>query len=77
VSASKKKAESNSLLATGAGVAALGVAGAALGAVCPLCVVAAPALVGAGVYKRWQARREQAAAAQGAPEPLPVTGPSE
>jgi len=31
--------------------------GVLLGAVCPVCVVAAPALVGVGLLRRWQAGR--------------------
>jgi hypothetical protein len=42
----------NHLLAMGASVGAIGLAGAALGAVCPLCVVATPALLGVGVVQR-------------------------
>ena len=54
--------------------AAIGVASAAsavvLGATCPLCVVGAPALVGWGAYKRWNAKkwRAEAAAEREAPE---------
>ena len=37
----------------GAGIGVLGIAGAfAAGAVCPVCVVAAPGLIGAGLIKR-------------------------
>ncbi|MCA9610946.1 MAG: hypothetical protein KC619_35375 [Myxococcales bacterium] len=47
--------------------AAIGVASAAsavvLGATCPLCVVGAPALVGWGAYKRWNAKKRLAEAA--------------
>lgn len=39
-------------LVLGLSVGALGVAGAALGAVCPLCVVATPALLGLGVAQK-------------------------
>lgn len=53
-----KQREANTLLATGAGIAAIGVAGAVLGgAVCPVCVVAAPALLGIGAWKRLVAKR--------------------
>lgn len=38
-------------LATGAGVGAIGALGALAGAVCPLCVVATPALLGAGLVR--------------------------
>lgn len=46
----------NSLLAYGLTVGAVGLAGAAVGAVCPLCVVAAPALLGLGVAQKLRAR---------------------
>ena len=54
--------EGNTCLALGGGLAALG-AGTALaaGAVCPLCVVAAPALIGYGLYKRRRPRRQAGA----------------
>ena len=45
--------EANTALGTGLGIGAFGAASAALlGSVCPLCIVAAPALIGYGVYKR-------------------------
>lgn len=51
------KAEANSLITGGLGIGAFGVASATLlGAVCPVCVVAAPAMVGVGLYKRYKAR---------------------
>jgi hypothetical protein len=50
--------EGNQLLGLGLGIGAWGAAsGVLLGAVCPVCVVAAPALVGAGLLRRWQASR--------------------
>jgi hypothetical protein len=54
--------QANSLLVQGATVAVLGVAGAALGAACPLCVVVAPALLTGGVfqkYRAWRKRQDQ------------------
>ena len=55
------------LLKIGLGVGAIGLAGAALGAVCPVCVVATPALLGAGAVQklraRWLAARALGAAA--------------
>lgn len=40
---------------TGAGIGVLGAVSAIIGgAVCPLCVVAAPALIGMGAYRRWR-----------------------
>lgn len=53
-----KPAEGNELIGRGVGIGAFGlVSTALLGATCPLCVVAAPALVGAGLYSRWKSRR--------------------
>lgn len=51
------KREANTCMALGAGVGALGTAAAvAGGALCPLCVVVAPGLIGIGAYKRWKLR---------------------
>lgn len=47
--------QGNELLTVGLSVGAIGLAGAALGAVCPLCVVATPALVGLGVTQKLRA----------------------
>jgi hypothetical protein len=44
------------LLLTGLGVGAIGLAGAAIGAVCPLCVVATPALLSAGALQKLRAK---------------------
>ncbi|HQH29081.1 MAG TPA: hypothetical protein PLP17_16930 [Oligoflexia bacterium] len=54
--------DANSCILLGAGVGALG-AGAALaaGAVCPVCVVVSPALVGLGLVRRLQLRGKAAA----------------
>lgn len=50
--------QGNELVVTGVGVGATGLVGAAvLGVTCPACVVVAPALVGAGLYKRWRSKR--------------------
>ncbi len=50
--------EGNQLLGFGLGVGAWGAAtGVLLGSVCPLCLVAGPALLGAGLVRRWQAAR--------------------
>lgn len=51
------KSEGDEMIATGLGVGAIGVAGALLGAACPICVVATPALIGVGLYKRWKSKR--------------------
>lgn len=48
--------DANTCLAAGAGITALGVGSAmTAGAVCPLCIVAAPALLGYGAWKRYKA----------------------
>ena len=50
--------ESNSLFAAALSVGVIGAVSAVVGgALCPVCVVAAPALVGAGAYKRWRSTR--------------------
>ena len=52
---SKEVKDANTCIALGAGVGAIGTAGAIIsGAVCPLCVFIAPGLVGYGAYKRWK-----------------------
>jgi hypothetical protein len=55
----EERSEANTALGTGLGIGAFGVASAALiGSVCPVCVVAAPALIGYGVFKRVQCSRK-------------------
>jgi hypothetical protein len=50
--------EGNQCIALGLGVGGLGASGAlVLGATCPLCLVIAPGLVGAGLLKRRSALR--------------------
>lgn len=52
--------DANSCMAIGVGVGAVGAGAAALaGAVCPLCVVIAPALVGAGALKRYRLKNKK------------------
>lgn len=55
----------NDLLRAGLAVGVIGVGGALIGAVCPLCVVATPALLGLGAVQKLraslQARRVKAA----------------
>lgn len=60
--------EANSCIAVGAGLGAWG-AGTALlvGATCPLCLFAAPALIGVGVWKRFAAGRKEGAAPDAKP----------
>lgn len=57
-SGDEARRDANAAMGTGFGIGALGVASATLlGAVCPICVVAAPALIGYGVFKRIQCAR--------------------
>lgn len=64
-----ERAAANRLLGGGLGIGAFGaLSGALLGAVCPLCVVAAPALVGAGIYEHIRASRRRKAADTGCRE---------
>ena len=50
-----ERKHANTLLLGGLGIGAVGVIAAAVGgAVCPVCVVAAPALLGIGAYRRWR-----------------------
>ena len=54
----QEKREANALMMGGAGIGVFGVVAAAIGgAVCPVCVVAAPALLGVGAFRRWRATR--------------------
>lgn len=53
-----EKRDANAMMVAGVGVGALGAVTAAIGgALCPVCVVAAPALLGIGAYRRWRAGR--------------------
>ena len=66
MSAGEKKGaaglDGNGLIASGLGVGAVGALGAlVVGAACPLCIVATPALVGAGLVQKWRERRKAAA----------------
>jgi hypothetical protein len=50
--------DANAMIAGGLGIGAFGAVAAAIGgAVCPICVVAAPALIGMGALRRWRATR--------------------
>lgn len=56
--AAELRQEANSLLGAGAVLGGAGLAsGLLLGAVCPVCIVVTPALLGMGTYKHWCARR--------------------
>ena len=49
-----------SLITMGAALGAAGIGAAALvGATCPLCIIGAPALIGAGLWKRCQTKADQ------------------
>ncbi len=66
----KDRGSGNELLASGLGVGAVGALGALVtGAVCPLCIVATPALLGVGLVQKWYARRTASAVS-------PPTAPS-
>lgn len=57
----EKPDKGNLELAAGAGIGAYGTAMAiTAGFVCPACVIAAPALLGAGLYKRHKAKKAEA-----------------
>lgn len=61
----QERREASSCIALGIGVGALGVGGAILSsAVCPICFIVAPGLVGAGVYKHRKLRRKRAESAK-------------
>jgi len=75
---SLKKLEQTSRehLGAGVGLGALSLGAAAIGAVCPMCVVAVPALIGSGLWHRMSAQKQRdrmarEAAAQGAPQQGP------
>lgn len=75
-----KRRESTELLVAGLGIGSLGAVSAIVGAaVCPICVVATPALLGVGLYKRWRehtAEAADAAEANGEPaEGMPSSEP--
>ncbi len=55
-----ERKDANAMMATGAGIAVIGIAGAVIGgAACPICVVAAPALLGIGAVRRLRARKRR------------------
>lgn len=57
VSADKMATEGNQCIAMGLGVGGLGTAAAlTVGAVCPLCLIVAPGLLGVGILQRFKAR---------------------
>ena len=55
-----ERRDANGLIGAGLGIGAFGAAtAAAFGAVCPVCIVATPLLVGAGAVKRMRVARRQ------------------
>lgn len=66
--ARRARAEGTQYLTMGASIGAMGLAGAALGAVCPLCVVATPALLGFGLLQKVRSHL-LAKKAEAVPEP--------
>ena len=62
IDATKAKQEANAIMGIGAGVALVGAGSAAiLGAVCPLCFIIGPGLIGAGAYNRLSAKKRERA----------------
>ena len=61
VEGAELEAQSNQLLAGGVALGTFAVATTLLvGATCPLCIVAAPAMIGAAVLQRWRGARARA-----------------
>ena len=57
--------DAKTLLVGGATLGAFSIATTLLvGTTCPMCIVAAPVMLGAGAYKRWRATQAERAAAQ-------------
>lgn len=54
----EKKDDGTLFLAAGGGMTAAALGGIAVGAVCPVCVVGAPLLVGYGLYKKYKCRTQ-------------------
>lgn len=54
---SREARDGTDLIRAGLAVGAIGLVGAVTGAVCPVCLVATPALLGAGAVRRWRAHR--------------------
>lgn len=72
--------EAKTLLVGGATLGAFSIVTTVLvGTTCPMCIVAAPVMLGAGAYKRWrlgQAERAQSAAPDDAASAEPSELPS-
>lgn len=61
------KSDGNRHLKLGVSVGVLGAGAAAIGAVCPLCVVVCPAFIASGLWKHHQAKQQRACLS--APDP--------
>jgi hypothetical protein len=58
--------DANHLMLSGVAIGVLGAVAAVVGgATCPVCVVAAPALLGIGAVRRWRANASSGGAARG------------
>lgn len=68
------KSQGREWLTAGLGVGAIGLLGAAAGAVCPLCVVATPALLGAGLVRSIWGRHLEKKAHEAVVTPTEQTG---
>ncbi|MEZ4443009.1 MAG: hypothetical protein R3B72_28195 [Polyangiaceae bacterium] len=65
----EERADANHMLGMGASIGAIGLLTAtAFGAVCPACIVATPALLGYGLYKRIRVHRRTQATSVPDPE---------
>lgn len=61
-----ERKEANTLMLGGLGLGAIGVLGAVVGAaVCPVCIVAAPTMLGLGAYRRWRTAKRSDGASRG------------
>lgn len=46
--------DASAWIASGIGIGIIGIVSAVIGgSVCPVCVVAAPSLIGAGIFRKW------------------------
>lgn len=70
------KEQGKQWLTAGLGIGAVGVLGAVAGAVCPLCVVATPTLLGAGLVRTaWAKHLEKRAKETATAAPAPTVEP--
>lgn len=75
--AEELREDSNKLLAGGAALGTFAaVSSALLGATCPMCIVVAPLMLGAGAVQRWRCvRAERAGLERGQPDDADVSQP--